>query len=111
MNLWFRLLVRYKRFDEVEAALQRGPELGDRLWRPLRALWGVTLAKEGFYDVALHLLLESRADAPEDADLYYWLGYCSLNKRHLDEARVLWETCLRHAPDHPLAARSLSLLS
>lgn len=110
MDQWMRLLLRHERYDDVEAAIKRGPELGARLWLPLRKKWAITLAKEGFYDVALALLLEAREADMEDAELYYWLGYCSLHKQHVEDALVLWETCLRIAPGHALATQGLSLL-
>ncbi|HEY9722262.1 MAG TPA: tetratricopeptide repeat protein [Oscillatoriaceae cyanobacterium] len=110
MDLWFRLLLRYQRFKDVERAVQRGPELGDRLWRPLRRKWAVTLLKEGFYDVGLMLTLQCREAEPEEADVYYWLGYCALHQQNPDDARMFWETCLELAPSHPLARQGLSLL-
>jgi tetratricopeptide (TPR) repeat protein len=110
MALWFRLLVRYQRYDEVEAVLQRGPQLGDRLWRPLRKALGATLANEGQFQVALLLLLEAQQADPEDADIYYWLGYAALHQRQVDDAVTMWQTCLAHKPDHELAIQGLSLL-
>ncbi|MDB5098549.1 MAG: glycosyl transferase [Cyanobacteria bacterium RYN_339] len=110
MNLWFRLLVRYHRFDDVEAVLGRGPQLGDRLWRPLRKLLAATLANEGQLDVALHLLLEAQQSEPEDADIYYWLGYAALHRQHPDDAATLWQTCLAYDPEHLLARQGLSLI-
>ena len=110
MDRWFRLLLRHHRFDEVQAVIERGPELGERLWRPLRKRWGITLLKEGFRDVGTMLLLQAQQDDPEDADVYYWLGVSSLEQREVDDAKTLWETALRIAPGHPLASQSLSLL-
>jgi hypothetical protein len=110
MDHWFRRLLRHQRFDDVEAAITRAPQLGDRLWKPLRKKWAITLAKEGFFDVGLSLLIEAREADPQDAELYYWLGYCSLHKQHVDDAKVMWETCLRFSPGHALATQALSLL-
>lgn len=110
MDQWFRLLLRYERFDEVEAIIQRGPELGAPLWPLLRSRFAITLAKESHYDVALALLLEAREAAPDEAELYYWIGCCAVGKRHLDDARLMWQTCLQLAPAHALARESLSLL-
>lgn len=47
MDRWFRLLVRYGREADVEAALARGPELDPLLWRGLRQRWADTLKQEG----------------------------------------------------------------
>jgi tetratricopeptide (TPR) repeat protein len=110
MNLWFRLLLRYKCFNDIEQVISRGPQLGDRMWLPLRKKWAITLASEGFTDLALQLLLDARSVEPEDAEIYYWLGYCSMYRRNVEEAKVLWQTCLRYQPDHALAGQSLSLL-
>lgn len=110
MDHWFRLLLRYQCFKDVERAIQRGPELGDRLWRPLRRKWAVTLLKEGFYDVGAMLMLQCREAEPDDADVYYWLGYCALHQQNPEDARVFWETCLQLAPSHPLASQGLGLL-
>jgi tetratricopeptide (TPR) repeat protein len=110
MSLWFRLLLRHERFDEVEAVITRGPELGDRMWRLVRQAFGITLAREGFYDVALGLLLKAREASPQDAEVYYWIGYCALHRQEPEEARVMWQTCLRMSAGHPLAQAGLSLL-
>jgi tetratricopeptide (TPR) repeat protein len=110
MDQWFRLLLRHQRFDDVEAVIGRGPELGERLWVPLRKKWGITLAKEGYYDVALSLLLEACRKDGHDGELYYWLGYCSLHKQQVEDAKVMWEACLRYVPGHSLATQGLSLL-
>jgi tetratricopeptide (TPR) repeat protein len=110
MDHWFRILLRHERFDDIEALIKRGPELGERLWKPLRKKWAMTLAKEGFFDVALALLLEAREADGQDGDLYYWLGYCSLHKQQVDDAKVMWEACLHYVPGHALATQGLSLL-
>jgi Flp pilus assembly protein TadD len=110
MALWFRLLLRHERFDEVETVLKRGPELGARMWRLVRQAFGITLAREGFYDVGLGLLLEAREASPQDAEVYYWIGYCALHRQQPEEARLMWQTCLRMAEGHPLAQAGLSLL-
>lgn len=110
MDQWFRLLLRHKRFDEVERAVSRGPQLAEPLWRQLRLKWGVTLAKEGFSDVGLHLLLEARAAAPHDPEIYYWIGFAALNLKQVDDARTMWLECLRLAPGHTLAGQGLGLL-
>jgi tetratricopeptide (TPR) repeat protein len=110
MTQWFRLLVRYHRFDEVEAVLGRGPQLGDRLWRPLRKMLGAALANEGQHEVALHLLLQAQQAEPEDADVYYWLGYAALHRQQVEDALAMWQACLAHKPDHELARQGLSLL-
>lgn len=47
MDHWFRLLVRYGRWDDVEAAIARGPALDPAIWRALRTRWGATLKREG----------------------------------------------------------------
>ncbi len=47
MDLWFRLLVRYGRWDDVEAAIARGPALDQTIWRDLRSRWATTLKKAG----------------------------------------------------------------
>lgn len=47
MDLWFRLLVRYGLWDEVGAAIDRGPALDPILWAGLRARWRATLEREG----------------------------------------------------------------
>lgn len=47
MTLWFRLLVRYGLWNDVEAAVRRGPALEPVLWRALRARWHETLQNEG----------------------------------------------------------------
>lgn len=110
MDQWFRLLLRHQRFDDVEAVIQRAPQLGDRLWVPLRKLWGRTLAREEYFDVALMLLLQAREAAPTDAELHYWLGYCCVHKQLLEDAAVLWESCLRLDPGYSLARQGLALL-
>ena len=78
------MLPKVERFEDVERAAGRGPQLGKRLWWPLRKKWAITLIGEGFYDVGLELLLAARADEPDDAELYYWLGYASLHKRQVE---------------------------
>lgn len=110
MDHWFRILLRYQRFEDVEAVIRRGPQLGDRLWRPLRKKWAATLVKEDFVDVGTQLLLDAQKEEPGDPEVYYWLGVSALRQRHVDDARVLWQTCLRYAPDHRLATQGLSLL-
>lgn len=108
MDQWFRLLLRYECFDDVERAITRGPDLGDRLWLPLRKKWAVTLASEGYFDAAIPLLLDARAADEADADVYYWLGVCAHQRQQPDEAAVLWQSCLTLAPAHRDAVRALA---
>lgn len=111
MNQWFRLLIRHRCFNEVERAVTRGPQLNERIWWPLRRMFGATLLQEGFYDVGLEVLLQAQADEPEEAEIYYWLGYASLHKQMVEDARVMWEACLRLSPGHALATQGLGLLA
>lgn len=110
LERWFAGLLDARRFDEVEAVLAAAPALGPGRWRPLRKRWAIALARGGFLEVALHLLLGAREDAPDDADLYYWIGACALGGDQADEARLMWEACLQLAPGHALAARDLAML-
>ncbi len=107
---WFSQLLEDQRFDDVETALAAGLALGAKRWQAVRKRWAIALALAGFREVALHLLLAARDETPEDADLYYWIGFCALEGSQPDDARILWETCLNLAPGHPLAAPALALL-
>ena len=66
---------------------------------------------EGFVDAGMALLFDAARDAPLDGAVYYWLGYSAVLRQQTEDARVMFEECLRLNPVHPQARQALALLN
>lgn len=107
---WLRLLLRHQRFEDVERLVEGASRLPEGWWKPLRREWGIALSQEGFAALALELLLPAREAAPQDAEIYAWLGMAALEQGHADVAGDMWCVALELAPQHPIALEGLRLL-
>jgi Flp pilus assembly protein TadD len=72
--------------------------------------WSQILVLDGKADLAVPILIEAAHDNPEDGQVYYWLGYCSMLRQQPVDARIMFNECLRCNPDHPQAIQALALL-
>ena len=111
MESWMMLLLRYQQAVQVEQIIGRGALLGPSIWSALRMRWAQTLVVEGYVDLGLTLLLDAARDTPQDGSVFYWLGYCASLRQLTDDARALFEECLRCDPGHPQARQALELLN
>ncbi len=111
MDAWVLQLLRYQQHRHVEHLILRGPLLGSAVWPLLRMRWAQAMVVEGFVDAGMGLLFDAARDAPLDGAVYYWLGYCAVLRQQTDDARVMFEECLRLDPKHPQARQALALLN
>lgn len=111
VDAWVLLLLRYQQALHVEHLVARGPLLGNAVWQPLRLRWAQAMVVEGFVDAGMALLFDAARDAPQDGTAYYWLGYCAVLRQQPDDARVMFEECLRLDPTHPQARQAIVLLN
>ncbi len=111
MDTWVLLLLRYQQTTHVEHLVRRGSLLGSAVWPNLRMRWAQAMVVGGFVDAGMGLLFEAAREAPLDSAVYYWLGYCAVLRQQTDDARVMFEECLRLDPSHPQAGQAIALLN
>ncbi len=92
------------RFDDCEKVVNNSDHLGDQLPTLDEAIGRVFLKWEVF-DLALDRFLRQQARTPENADLYYILGETCMGLGNVEDAVVMYETCLQVNPQYH-AARS-----
>jgi tetratricopeptide (TPR) repeat protein len=107
---WLRLLLRYGHRAHVERVISQAPMLGAAIWPDLRMRWAQVLAMAEHTDLSIELLIGSARDTPDDDSIYYWLGYCAAIREQLEDARVMFQECLRLNPNHLQARQALTLL-
>jgi len=110
MDAWVLLLLRYQRSTHVSEVIRRGPLLGSTVWPRVRMRWAQAMVVDGFVDSGMALLFDAAQEAPHDGAVYYWLGYCAVLRQQADDARVMFEECLRLDPTHPQVRQALALL-
>ncbi len=110
MEKWLLLLLRYARNADAKRVIQRAGALEKNLWSILRSRWAQALALGGHVDWGVALLIEAAHETPEDGQIYYWLGYCAMLRQQPDDARIMFNECLRCNPTHPQAVQALALL-
>lgn len=111
MDAWVLLLLRYRKTTSLDQIIRSGPRLGPGVWSRLRMRWAQNMVVEGFVDAGTALLLEAAREAPDEGAIYYWLGYCAVLRQQVDDARVLFEECLRLEPSHAQARQAIALLN
>ena len=111
LDAWVLLLLRYQQTTHVDQIIRRGPLLGSAAWSLLRMRWAQAMVIEGFIDSGMALLFDAAREAPEDGAVYYWLGHCAVLRQQTDDARVMFEECLRCDPLHPQARQAMALLN
>jgi len=104
------LLLRYQQTRCVDLLIRRSSILMGALWPALRMRWAQAMVVGGYVDAGMALLFDAARDAPQDAAIYYWLGYCAVLHGQTDEARVMFDECLRCDPEHLQAHQALGLL-
>jgi tetratricopeptide (TPR) repeat protein len=107
---WLRLLLRYGHRAHVEQVISQAPMLGAAIWPDLRMRWAQVLAMAEHTDLSIELLIGAARDTPDDDSIYYWLGYCAAIREQLEDARVMFQECLRLNPNHLQARQALTLL-
>ena len=110
MDAWLVLLLRYQKTEVIDQILCRSAALLGVRWPEVRLRWAQTMVMGGFVDAGMPLLFEAAEESPQNGAIYYWLGYCAVLRQQPDDARVLFEECLRHDPQHPQARLALGLL-
>lgn len=68
------------------------------------------MVHKGYVEAGMSLLFEAVRELPQDGAAYYWLGYCAVLRGQPQDARVMFEECLRCDPQHSQAAQALLLL-
>ncbi len=110
IDAWLLLLLQYQHSACVERIVLRGPLLLGEGWPVVRMRWAQTMINQGFVDAGMSLLFDAAREAPQDGAVYYWLGYCAVLRGQPDDARVMFEECLRRDSQHPQATEALLLL-
>jgi chaperonin cofactor prefoldin len=70
----------------------------------------VAAYKRGDYQNAIKLLSERARMAPEDAEIYYYLGNCFVFTKQTDQAAHMYSACIRLAPGSQAGKYALSAL-
>ena len=107
---WLRLLLSYGHRAHVERVISQAPMLGAAIWPDLRMRWAQVLAMAEHTDLSVELLIGAARDTPDDDSIYYWLGYCAAIREQIEDARVVFQECLRLNPNHLQARQALTLL-
>ena len=110
MDGWVLLLLRYGLNACVDRLVSRSRLVMGAHWPGVRMRWAQAMVVAEFVDAGMALLLEAAQEAPEDSAVYYWLGYCAVLRQQTEDARVLFEECLRLDPQHPQARQALAIL-
>jgi tetratricopeptide (TPR) repeat protein len=104
------LLIKYQLTDCFDEIVRRGSAVLDGQWPTVRIRWAQALAMEGYIEAAMPLLFEAAQELPQNGAIYYWLGYCAVLRGQTEDAKVMFEECLRCEPGHPQAKQALGLL-
>nr|WP_315491215.1 tetratricopeptide repeat protein [uncultured Rhodoferax sp.] len=110
IDVWLLLLLQYQQTESLERIVQRGPLLLKEAWPAIRMRWAQAMVQKGYVEAGMSLLFEAVRELPQDGAAYYWLGYCAILRGQPQDARVMFEECLRCDPQHPQAAQALLLL-
>lgn len=111
VDAWVLLLLRYQQTAHVQQLIRRGTLLGSAVWPPLRMRWAQSMVMGGFIEEGMALLFDAARETPSDGAIYYWLGYCAALQNQTDDARVMFEECLRLDPTHPQARQAMALVN
>ncbi len=110
VDAWVLLLFRYQLTVCIDRLFDRiGLAMG-ALWPDIRIRWAQSLVLSGFVEAGLSLLLSAARENPGDGAVYYWLGYCAVLREQVEDARAMFEECLRLDAQHQQARQALSLL-
>lgn len=107
---WLLLLLRYRSDEHARLVLNNARTLGVDTWPLVRMRWAQLMVLNGHSHWSIELLMEAASQNPQDGAAFYWLGYCAMLGQQPDEARVLFEECLKCEPRHPQALQALGLL-
>lgn len=110
LDSWILLLFKYQLTDCFDGMVRRGSVVLGGQWPIVRIRWAQALAMEGYIEAAMPLLLQAAQELPQNGAVYYWLGYCAVLRGQTEDARVMFEECLRCEPGHPQAKQALGLL-
>lgn len=110
LDSWILLLWKYQLTDCFDGMVRRGWLVLGSQWPAVRMRWAQALAVGGHVEAAMPLLFEAAQDSPQNGATYYWLGYCAVLRGQTEDARVMFEECLRCDPGHPQARQALGIL-
>ncbi len=109
---WIQLLdlaIGSQLFDRVEAAANQAGVVSEVL-PTFEGMLGRLFLKWKVFDLSATFLLRQRERNPEDPDLYFLLGEACLGLEQMEDALVMYQTCVGMDPQHAMGRVRLAKL-